>query len=265
MTFAEIFLALMLLVGPPPGQTLYSYTPVTAESSDVVALMPMTIGGRETKVYQLVTDATAPPQCAQPKNPACRRVRFNGELGRYERPETFREGLARYWQVSQLAAQHAHGDRDLLDLMFVVVLHESGNARRDVHEGTNHRPSRRRTKHEDGGRSWCLGQFMAGVSPRSQVAMTRKRRIRAGELVGLDDDSTSRCLAVMADHLGAHLDRCKDRNGGKVAPACVFTSYAGTGISSDHPLMRARVGTWQRVQRTKLELGAKVRRLLLDL
>jgi len=259
MTFAEIFLSLMLLVGPHPGRTLYSQTPV-AEGAPWVTLQTFDVDGTAVQAYRELSGA-APHACSQAGNPACRRPRLNPELKRWERPETWAEGLLRYWQIAQHAGALSGGDRAVLDYTYVILRHESGNGRRDVHEGTNHRPFRRSTKFEDGGRSWCLGQVMVTRHPGSKLPDKKFADRKAGELVGLDDAATQLCLGVVTDRVARIIRRC-GRDGRAVTPACVFLGYAGSVESADHPLIRARIATYFKVRRTKTVLGDDVRRAL---
>lgn len=252
---AETFLALTLGLGPTPGRTLYSQIPVD-EDAPRVALAEVSFDGRKVKAYQLV-GAEPPPQCAQPQNPACRAPRLDPELKRWQRPETFDEGLRRYWQIARIAGDLVR-DRAELGYVFTIVRHESG-LRRDVHEGTNHRPHRLSTIHEDAGRSWCLGQIMVSRSPRGRLPEKRYHKRTAGELVGLDDAATRRCLEVVTTRVRGIMRHCAKRSGGKVYPSCVFTSYAGTAIRATHPLIRARLGTHAKVRAFKGGIGPDIR------
>ena len=256
----ETFLALMVTVGPHPGRTLYSQTPVT-KGAPLVALSEFTVDGKTFKAYRhLDAGEAAPYACTQAGNPVCRRPRHNRVLKRWERPETWREGLDRYWQISRMAAKVTKGDTQLAEFLYVVVLHESGNGRRDVHSGENHRPFRRRTIHEDAGRSWGLTQVMISRHPGSAVPMREHDNWAAEDLVGLDDASTTRGLTVAATRLRQIIHRCSKR--GPVTPACVFVGYAGTSIKSTHPLMRARIHTHAKVMGASRELGNDVRKTL---
>lgn len=263
---AETFLALMMTVHP--GKTWYSKTPA-AEGSPLVALRSFEVDGEKVRAFDFVpAGEEAPTQCAQPKNAACSRPRLNGKTKRWERVETWREGLGRYWQISKAAAAVTKGDELLGRYLYVVVKHESGNGRRDVHEGSNHkcerprddRPCRYRTIHEDTGRSWGLGQVMVARSPRTVLPLHAFKEWRARDLVGLTDEATVRSLTVPAFRLRKLIKRC-GRKGRTVTPACVFVGYAGTKIKASHPLMRARIATFNRLPKS-LELGADVRKAL---
>lgn len=266
MSFAELFLALMLLVGPHPGKTLYSQTPVD-ESSPWVTVQTFEVDGQKVSAYRTIdkdddADVKRDYACKQAGNPACRKPRYDKTLKRWQRPETWSEGLKRYWQISQHAGAVAES-RAALEFLYVIVKHESGNGRRDVHEGTNHRPYRRRTKHEDAGKSWCLGQIMLTRHPGTNLPDAKFKEREAGDLVGLDDAATQLCLGVVADRVHRIMRRCKKRSK-VVTPACVFLGYAGSVESADHPLIKERIASWMKVKRLrgKSKLGADVRKVL---
>lgn len=256
---SEIFVALALSVGPSPGRSLQSQTPVT-EGSPLVALQPIEVDGRTVMAYRhTITGEDDPTQCAQPGNVACRRPRYDRDLKRWQRPETWGEGLARYWQIAQHAGAVA-GSVSVLEFMLVIVRHESAFWR-SVHEGTNHRPWRRSTKWEDGGRSWCLAQVMTSRNPNTRIPDKKWSKRRSHELVGLDDASTQLCLGLLADRVTRIMKRC-GRRGRRVTPACVFLGYAGVKITAKHPLIRARLSTYAKIKTANRVLGPDVRRMI---
>jgi len=244
----ETVLGLILAVGPYPGGTLYSQTPVSKDDPAAVSV-PHEDKGRTFRAYRLSEAA-----CSQ-KGPACARPHYNAALRRWERAETYLEGLDRYWQISNAIAA-AKPSPEVLDAAVVVFRHESGMFRRDVHEGTNHRPFRTSTPHEDGGLAWGFGQIHWSNRPEVYVPVRGFRHIRLGELVGLSDRSTALSVAVPIVRLTRIVKQCK----GKGA-VCVFVGYGGT-VSAKHPLIKARVATAARVRKLTADqrsLSAKVR------
>ncbi|MEE9395205.1 MAG: hypothetical protein V3W41_22160 [Planctomycetota bacterium] len=254
----EAVLGLVLAVGPYPGGTLYSQTPVAKDAALVISTKRED-HGRSFKAYRLLAaDEAAPYACTQRGNPVCRRPRRNVTLKRWERPETYWEGMERYWGIAN-AISATQTSSAVLDYAVVVFRHESGMFRRDVHEGTNHRPYRRSTKHEDGGLAWSFGQIHWSTLPTAKIPIRGFKHLTLGEMVGLDDRSTSIGVSVPIERLRRIVKRC-----GATNPSCVFTSYGGT-VSSRHPFIKARLATYARVRRLKKKdrtLSAKVREAL---
>ena len=257
---AQYFLALMLGVGPHPGKSIYSNTPASGASSPTVAMITEVVDGKPIKAYRVLEPDVVPPtECAQPRNPACVRPRFDPDLQRWHRPETWAEGLERYWLISRAFADAAGDDKRLLKYAYVVMRHESGNGRRDVHEGTNHRPWRRKTIHEDGGRAWCLGQIYGTRSPMTRIPImaTRYEGRTLGEAVGVDYAPTRFCAQIVTDVLRTVIRGCGRRK--QVTPQCVFMGYGGGFLRSSHPFIRARIATYNRLKDVPTELGKDVR------
>lgn len=268
MSFAEIFMALMLHTGVAPGISYYSQTP-SADGGQAVVRRAHQIDALTFRAYELLDPGDKrPAACDQGGNPHCDRPHRNPHTKRWERAETFREGLARYWQISQHAGAIATS-LEQLEYMYVIVKHESGNGRRDVHEGSNHRCDkrkpdrvcRRKTKLEDAGKSWCLAQVMATRHPGTKIPDKDWSDRRVGELVGIDDASTQLCIGLLADRVRRIMKRC-GRKGRAVTPACVFLGYAGSVKDADHPLIAARIASHAKVRRANRELGPEMRKLL---
>lgn len=250
---------MMLVLGPMPGRSLYSQVEAP-EGAPLVALRDTVIDGRAVRAYTHWGAEALPTQCAQAGNPWCRRVVFNQPLQRWQRPETFGEGLSRYTMIAR-AIQETTGGGELADYMTVIVRHESG-FRRDVHEGSNHKPFRRTTKLEDSGRSWCLGQVMIARSPSTIVPIHEHKDWTARELVGVTPAATTRCLTVVATRLRKIARRCSRGGSRPIAPACMFLGYAGTDIKPTHPFIRARLASFAKLSGSSRELGPEIRSLI---
>lgn len=248
----EAILAAMLALGPGPGQSIYSQIEVS-EGAPLVALRTFDVDGTKVRAYtHWQPDEALPAQCAQPKNVACRRPLFQRELKRWQRPETYAEGLVRYWTIAKAIASQP---KDVHPFAVVIVRHESG-FRRDVHAGENHRPFRQTTKHEDEGHSWCLGQIMIGRKPTSLVPWKGFAKTKAIDLVGTSQARTNRCLKVVGSRLTDIARSCRRR---RAEGSCVFIGYAGTAISRNHPLMKARAASLLKVKRAPRKLGKQIR------
>lgn len=233
MTPAHV-LAMMLTVGPAPGRTLYSDTEVRGDAPPVIF--------DDGAYRELEPGELEPNQCTQPGNPACRRPRYDAELGRWLRTETWGEGLPRYWTIAGAIAGAAGDDAELARYLVTITRHESGWWQ-SVHAGWNHRPYRASTELEDHGRSWGLGQIMCGRSGLAQITVAGFEHHDCRDLVGTGAETTGRAIAVSAARVRGHMAMCRRRGAG---PACVLTSYAGTAISEAHPLIRARLRTYAR-------------------
>lgn len=200
----------LMLAIMPPGKTIYSQVEVPEGSP------------------RACTEATL--LCAEP--------RFDRELSVWLRPETAEEGLLRYWTIARAVSDTAQDD-DMARLMLAVTFHESG-WRRDVHSGIGN------FARGDRGKSWCLGQIMLGESGRKTV----KQGWSARELVGLDLESTKRCLTVAGDHLERSRMACRK---GKVeqGPGCEFAVYGGGGLPVNDRRLRERAATLARLRGLK--------------
>lgn len=256
----EIVLALMLALGPFPGRSLYSQVEVDDAKAPLVALRKFTFDGRSFTAYDHFADGEQLPlQCEQPRNVACRRPRWSKDLRRWERPETFDEGLQRYWLIASAIAKQAKTDA-VAEYLITIARHESG-WRRDVHAGENHLPFRAKTKHEDRGMSWSLGQVMAGRKPTTLIPWKGWHDVPIVNLVGVDEAATNRCLDMVEDRVSSIVRHC-GRHGQAVTAACVFVGYAGTSISPKHRLIRARRATHMKLKDAPRKLGDDIRGLL---
>lgn len=185
---AEMVLAWMLQL-QPPGASIYS---------------------------QVVVPADAPRACDDPISLLCQPPKWSEAHGAHTRPETFDEGLERYWTIAQSVA--ATGD--VAPAALTVIYHESG-FRRDVHSGVG------KWARGDQGRSHCLGQLLWG-----------RTSSKAKTLVGLDRGSTDRCIAAVVRHL---------RHVSNERPYAKFARYGGVWCSDDRRIF-SRVATFRRVQ-----------------
>lgn len=256
----ETVLAIMLALGPSPGRSLYSQVEVDDGNAPLVALRDYTIDGASFMAFDhWDDDEQLPSQCSQPKNVACRRPRYDKELRRWERPETFHEGLERYWTIAQAISKHAPTDA-VAEFLIVITRHESG-WRRDVHAGENHLPFRKSTKHEDAGMSWSLGQVMVGKRPTIKIPWRGWEDVPIVNLVGVDEAATNRCLDMVEDRVTSIVKHC-GRRGQAVTASCVFVGYAGTSISAEHRLIRARRATHLKLKNVNRTLGDTWRALL---
>lgn len=255
----EIVLGLVLSAGPYPGGTLYSQQTVVKEAPTVISVTHKD-HGRSFKSYRILQEGEdAPYACKQKHNPACMRPRYDGTLKRWQRPETYGEGMERYWDIAK-AISKTKLDDGVLPYAITIFRHESGMFRLDVHEGTNHRPFRNYSKHEDGGQAWGFGQVMWSVHPHKHVPIEGFKHLTLGDLVGLDEASTFNSVAAPIARISTIIKRC-----GVTQPACVFVGYAGTRIKSTHPLMRARLATYARIKRMSVKdktLSSEVKKML---
>jgi len=200
---AEAILAWMLSL-QPPGASIYS---------------------------QVVVEADSPRACDDATSLLCQPPKWSEEHEGFVRPETYNEGLPRYWTIAQSIA--ARGK--LAPAVLTVVYHESG-FRRDVHSGVG------KWSRGDDGRSWCLGQMMLG------------RTNPAGpKLVGTSRKATDRCI----DAVSRHLRYIKNER-----PYAKFARYGGVYSRGDLRVL-SRVKTYRRVRSSAPKLDAEVRRLLL--
>lgn len=181
---AESLLAIMLQLAQP-GQSIYSLTEVAQDAG---------------------------PACSDRMSLLCTEPRYDAHHAAYVRPETWGEGLARYWTIAQAVEQIAKPD-SLQAVILTAIYHESG-FRRDVHSGIGG------WSRGDRGKSWCLGQIMLGESGTRRVTEGWTAR----ELVGIDADSTNRCLTVVARYAAASIAACQ---GMAADGACIFSFYAG--------------------------------------
>ena len=221
---------------------MYSQTPVK-KGDPLVISAKHEDHGRKFRAYRLLKANESPPNaCTQKGNPVCRKPRWDKTLKRWQRPETYSEGLNRYWKIAK-AISATKADVKVLEFATVVFRHESGMFRRDVHEGTNHKPYRQTTKHEDGGYAWGFGQIHWSPNPNAKVPMKGFEHLKMKDLVGLDSASTGRSVAVPIERLRRLVRDC-GRNA-----SCVFVGYAGTAISPNHKLIKARRSTYARLRK----------------
>lgn len=222
MNLAIAILATMLRL-QEPGQSMYSLVEVPAGS-------PPACPDRTSFLCR-------PPRYVSPEHMPLDPARPGGV---WVRPETRAEGLARYWLIAREAELAVCGgdpmctaapNDDQLELaaeVIATVFQESG-FRRDVHAGKG--PHAR----GDGGRSWGLGQVMAGTRPESRVPWF-DGGVEAGSLVGLTPAATARALAAVAVGL-RHNPRCTDVR-------CRFVTYMG---GAHEVLLARRMATYHRV------------------
>lgn len=253
----EQILGLILAVGPYPGGTPYSQTPVEKGSPPVVVSKHEDKGRTFDAWRSLGASEKRSKECAQRGNVRCSRPHYNTALRRWERPETFGEGLDRYWDISRAIAS-TKADAKVLEFATIVFKHESGMFRRDVHEGTNHKPFRSSTEHEDGGLAWGFGQIHWSTEPEVYIPVRGFKHITLGEMVGLGERATALSVAVPIARLSKIVPRCKGN------PTCIFVGYGGT-VSPKHPFIKARVASYATLRRLKKkdrELSEKIRGLL---
>jgi hypothetical protein len=266
MTLQEIVLALMVVL-QPPGRSIYSLTEVPEGS---------------------------PPACNDATKLLCAKPIFDPARNAWIRPETYDEALARYWTIAQAiaivaenttwkataectrppnvrvisryglkgtACERAAHDRpwsgateELARYLVTVSYHESG-FRRDVHSGIG------KFSKGDEGRSWCLGQIMLGASGQGKTA----RGYVATAIVGVDTESTHRCLQTMADQLARARAYCTSSYGpGDAGPSCVTAVYGGSALLATTPVIRTRVITYRKIYEIwkKAALSPEIRKTL---
>jgi hypothetical protein len=135
------------------------------------------------------------------------------------------------------------GPKPLAQRLIMFAYHESG-WREDVHAGQSAFDRSEDTSKGDQGESWCLTQQRMGKSP-----MARRRypedRYQARELVGVDPESTRRCLIVGADVIASAAERC--RRQGDPSMACLVSQYAGGSLPTSAPAVKRRVATLNKV------------------
>ena len=202
---AESLLAIMLQLATP-GQSIYSLTDVAQDAG---------------------------PACSDRMSLLCAEPKYDAFHSSYVRPETGGEGLARYWTIARVLESVAQSDA-LQAIVLTAIYHESG-FRRDVHSGIGG------WARGDKGRSWCLGQIMLGESGRRKVT----EGWRADELVGIDAESTRRCLTVTTRYAAASLAAC---HGMAVDGGCIFSFYAGGNRATDDKRIAERRKTLARVR-----------------
>lgn len=139
------------------------------------------------------------------------------------RRETFDEGARRYLTIARELADATSNATEQRFVLSVFV--NESTFRRDVHAGTNH--NGKRTKMEDRGASWCLGQIHLGQTS----AHGRK-------LVGVSAKATRRCINETLARLKFAIRRCKKR------PICVFAFYGGVKDPKGHKGIAARVRSY---------------------
>jgi len=211
MLTAQHILALMLML-IPPGKSIYSQTRVTIE--DVAA-------------------------CDDPSI-LCRAPRYSERRGGWYRPETYAEGLERYWTIAQALHTSTEGKPHLTRLSLSVVFNESG-FRKDVHDGSSISDDYRKdgtaieTGRGDKGASWCLGQFNLGQT--SDVGR---------ELVGAGAEATSRCTDKIAKELARSWGYC--RRYAQADEQCAFAVYGGRATLRDDKSILARARTYWRLK-----------------
>lgn len=208
---AETILALMLLLGPRPGTSPYSVVPV-AEGT--------------------------PPACATSGDWKCRTPWWSPWHKSYVRPETYTEGVQRYWDIAQAIATHTAGD-DRLARTVITITHHESNWRRDTHSGVGPLAI------GDQGRSWCLGQIMLGRNPERRLSIGGVTR----DLVGTSPEATGRCIHLTAVMARRATDRCRGSAG--ATAYCVFAAYGGLPASTTHPGIRARAATYDTLVRAR--------------
>jgi hypothetical protein len=136
-----------------------------------------------------------------------------------ENPETIEQRETRLTMISEVIAEQAPiakkqfgwfwSSDDLALAAFTKTWYESGRFKLNVHSGK---------ARGDHGKSVCLGQIMNGKK----------------DLIGVDRQSTSRCINEVMKHLSMHQKRCLNEKtpASQFAMAKVFAGY-GTGYSCD--------------------------------
>lgn len=216
--------------------------------------------------YSLTPVPEGTPAACAGYSPLCAAPWWSREHRSWVRPETWEEGLHRYWVIAQEVAAVALWEagrcpdgnvgldcsgalgaasswpestgswggvpEDLAELVSTVIFHESG-FRRDVHSGVG------KWAKGDQGRSRCLGQLMTVRG--AALELVEARGWKPKDLLGVDAAATRRCLVVVADGLiRVH----------KASPWATFAAYGG--VSAGAPAatkkrLRARVATLQRM------------------
>lgn len=208
---AESILAIMLQLATP-GQSIYSLTEVAQDAG---------------------------PACADRMSLLCTAPKYNAHHSSWVRPETWGEGLARYWTIAKTLESVAQSDA-LQAIVLTAIYHESG-MRKDVMSGIGG------WARGDRGKSWCLGQILLGASGNTKVTEGWAAR----ELVGIDPESTRKCLTVTTRYASASLSAC---HGMAADGACVFSFYAGGNRARTDKRLVERARTLARVR----ELGHPV-------
>lgn len=216
---AELILALMLHLGPTPGKSIYSVVEVPEGS---------------------------PPACDDEYSLLCREPRWDPDREAWVRPETFEEGLQRYWTIARAISEVGKGNEAGTRYLIAVTRHESG-WRRDVHEGVG------KWSRGDQGRSWCLGQLMVGRSPNSKALAG----YRAKDLVGTSYEATKRCLTAVRAGLSRAMRACGANN-----DVCVFSTYGGTTLGMKHKGIRDRVGSFRNLLGLRVDLDEQLKDVL---
>lgn len=233
-------------------------------------LVTLQLPGQSIYSLRIVSEGS-PAACDDRNSLLCAEPRWLPERAAWVRPERIAEGAQRYGVVAnELAAVSTWASgtaapegwpplperrwrgtsEELAQALAVVLVHEAGVAREDVHSGLT-AYSRDDTARGDGGRSWCLTQQQMGRSPTA-----RRRypvdRWEARHLVGTDAASTRRCLIVGADVLASAAERCRRQR--DPSSACLFAQYGGGGVRKDDKRVKARVATLAKVRRIWTEL-----------
>lgn len=223
MLTAQHILALMLML-IPPGKSIYSQTQVAEDS---------------------------PPACADPSI-LCRAPRYSERRDGWYRPETYAEGLERYWTIAQALHASTEGKPHLTRLSLAVMFNESG-FRKDVHDGVSIEDKSRKdgtpieTGRGDMGASWCLGQFNLG-------ATSEKGRM----LIGTSAEATSRCTDKIAKELTRSWGYC--RRYAQADEQCTFAVYGGSAALRDEKSILDRARTyWKLKMAGERELASDLR------
>ncbi len=195
--------------------------------------------------------AAAAPECSAPG------VAWSAHRGAFVRPETAEEARARL-EVIARAIETASAEattaepgerplwpwprRELVAGLLAIARHESG-LRRDVHEGVGHAALGDCSRGRDGVRrcrSVCLVQVQTGGLD------TRRGAWLGRDLVGLDVDSTRRCLTAGAELLARARWSCARSSEAWFAPS---VALYGSGVScgTRRAWVQRRAATYARV------------------
>lgn len=175
----------------------------------------------------------------------------------YSRKETREEGTARYAIIAKAIDNVSDGNDEMARMLVTVAFHESG-FRRDVHEGVGEASrgdcewwngNKRVAAYSPGAhrlagscRSSCLAQINLGNNRLTDSGLRHK------DLIGVDVDSTTRCMSEAAKRLNSNLSLCKRTKAPPVAGA--ISLYIGNAsCGADTEAIKKRMSTMARIAR----------------